>query len=193
MNTTVAPRKHTSLWLIACMILAAAITRVLPHPPNFTPLGAMALFAGATYRDRRLALLVPLAALLLSDYLIGQVMGTGFGFYSSQIFVYAAFVMITLLGRVLTNHRRSPLRIVGMSLAVSTLFFVVTNLGVWIASGMYPRTVAGFSQCFVQAIPFFGNTVAGDLVYVTVLFGGLAFVESLTTETENVTSVNEEA
>lgn len=193
MKPASTPRTRTSLWLVAGMILAAAITRLLPHPPNFTPLGAMALFAGATFLDRRLALLVPLAALLISDYLIGQVMGSGFGFYSSQIFVYAAFVMITLLGRILTTHRRSPLRIGGTSLVASTLFFVVTNLGVWLASGMYARTFAGLSHCFVQAIPFLGNTVAGDLMYVTALFGGLAFVESLTTQQENVPSVSDEA
>ena len=178
MKTSERQKTRTSLWVIAGLVLAAAITRFVPHPPNFTPLGAMALFAGATLLDRRLALLVPFAALLVSDFLIGQIQGTGFGFYSTQVFVYTAFAMITLMGRALQQHRRSALRIGAMSLAASTLFFLVTNLGVWLASGMYPRTVAGLSSCFMQAIPFFGNTVAGDLVYATALFGGLALVES---------------
>ncbi len=192
MTTSDTRLTRNSLWVIAGLILAAAITRLLPHPPNFTPIGAMALFAGATLRDRRLALLVPLAALLVSDYLIGQMWGTGFGFYSTQIFVYAAFLMITLLGRALQQHRRSPLRIGGTSILASSLFFVMTNLGVWLASGMYPRTIAGLSQCFVQAIPFFGNTVAGDLVYATALFGGLALFQVFMTEDETVRAVGED-
>ncbi len=170
-----------SLWVIAGMLLAAVAVRLIPHPPNFTPVGAMALFAGAMLRDKRLAMLLPLAALLVSDMLIGRIYGPGFGLHRSQLFVYGAFLLITLLGRTLQDRRRNPLRIVTASLTASLLFFVVTNLGVWLTSGMYALTPGELVRCFVQAIPFFGNTLTGDLTFVAVFFGGYALLEKFVT------------
>jgi hypothetical protein len=159
------------LGIIVGLIVAAAAARLIPHPPNFTPVGAMALFAGATLADRRWAMLMPLAALFLSDLVLGS--------HSTLLFVYGAFVLITLLGRTLMNHRRSPLRIGGASLAASVLFFTVTNFGSWISYDWYAATPEGLLACYTAAIPFFGNTVAGDLVYSAALFGGLALIETL--------------
>jgi len=187
MTTLITRSPHVRGWGIAGVLIgvamAVAATRLLPHPPNFTPLGAMALFAGAMLGRRWLALLLPLAALLISDIAIGLgagigvASGPGFGFYRSQLFVYGSFLLITLLGRTLHNHRRSPVRILGASLSASVLFFIVTNFGVWLSSGMYAHTPAELVRCYVQAIPFFGNTITGDLVFSTVFFGGLAYFE----------------
>ena len=150
-------------------ILAAAALRLVPHPPNFTPIGAMALFSGA-YLGRRgaIALVAPLGALLLSDLVLG--------FYRGMPTVYFSVALVVLIGALALRHR-SPLRIGAAALASSILFFVLTNFGMWLSSGFYPRTLAGLEACYVAAIPFFQNTVAGDLFYATLLFGGFALLE----------------
>jgi hypothetical protein len=153
---------------LAGMIFLAAASRLIPHPPNFTPLAAMALFGGAYISDKRLAFGLPLAALLLSDAVLG--------FYRDMIWVYGSFALIVWLGLQLQSRRRL-LPIAGAALAGSVLFFAITNLGVWASGGLYPRTLTGLGTCYVAAIPFFQNTLAGDLVYTALLFGGFALVE----------------
>ena len=153
---------------IVSAILVAAVLRLVPHPPNFTPIGAMALFSGAYLGRRALAFAAPLGALLLSDLVLG--------FYSGMIVQYLAVALAVLLG-ILALQRRSALRVGAAALASSVLFFLITNLGVWALSGMYPHTVAGLQACFVAAIPFFQNTLAGDLFYAALLFGGFALLE----------------
>jgi hypothetical protein len=150
-------------------IAAAAALRLLPHPPNFTPIGAMALFSGA-YLGRRgaIALVAPLGALFLSDLVLG--------FYHGMATVYFSTALVVLIG-ALALQRRSALRIGAAALASSVLFFVLTNFGMWLSSGFYPRTLAGLEACYVAAIPFFQNTVAGDLLFSALLFGGFALLE----------------
>jgi hypothetical protein len=148
--------------LAAFLILAAAFSRLLPHPVNVAPIAAMAL-AGGVYLDKRFALLVPLIALVLSDLVIGL--------YPILLFVYGSFLLIGLLGLWLKSHKK-PLPVFGAALLSSILFFVITNFGVWIIGPeTYPRTLPGLVECYTAAIPFFKNTVAGDLVYTGVLFG----------------------
>jgi len=156
------------LALLTGMIFGAAALRLLPHPPNFEPIGALALFAGAHVDNKRAAFFIPLAALLLSDALIG--------FHSQMFMVYAAFALIVWMGFGLRSRSR-PLPVAGASLAASTLFFIMSNFGVWAFDNLYPRTLEGLVTCYVAAIPFFGNTVAGGLFYAAVLFGGLALAE----------------
>ncbi len=150
-------------------IFAAAAMRLVPHPPNFSPIAAMALFSGAFLPRRALAFVAPFAALVLSDALLG-------GFYAGMHFVYLSFALTVLIGWALAG-RKSPLMIGGAAVASSMLFFVLTNLGVWLFSGMYPLTAAGLAACFVAALPFFQNTLAGDLFFTALLFGGFAFAE----------------
>jgi hypothetical protein len=150
-------------------ILAAAALRLLPHPPNFTPIGAMALFSGAYLGTRgATALVAPLAALFLSDLVLG--------FYHGMATVYFSTAMVVLIGW-LALQKKSPLRIAGAAVASSILFFVLTNFGMWLSSGFYPLTLAGLEACYVAAIPFFQNTVAGDLIFSAILFGGFALLE----------------
>jgi hypothetical protein len=151
-------------------ILVAAVLRLVPHPPNFTPIGAMALFSGAYLGRRALAFAAPLGALLLSDLVLG--------FYHGMATVYASVALIVVLG-AMALKRLSPIRVGAAALASSVLFFVITNFGMWLFSGFYPRTVAGLEACYVAAIPFFQNTVAGDLFYATLLFGGFRIAELL--------------
>jgi len=163
--------------VLASMVGVAALSRLVPHPPNFTPIGALALFGGACFQSRRAAFLVPLVSMLLSDLALGWMHGNlAFGLHRLIPVVYGSFALIVCIGLWLRKHRH-PLPIAGATLASSVLFFVVTNFGVWAMSSWYPKTWAGLAACYVAAIPFFHLTVLGDAFYVTVLFGGLALAE----------------
>ncbi len=164
--------------VLASMILAAAASRLIPHPPNFAPIGAMALFSGACFVSRRMAFLVPLAAMLLSDLAIGLLSGDfSLGFHRLILVVYGSFALIVCLGFWLRRHRKAA-QITGAALASSVLFFVLTNFGVWAFGSWYPKSWDGFVACYVAAIPFFHNTLMGDAVYSSVLFVGLALAEN---------------
>lgn len=151
-------------------ILAAAALRLVPHPPNFSPIDAMALFSGAYLGRRAIAFIAPLAALLLSDAILG--------FYHGMGTVYATVGLVVLIGWWL-QERRTALRTGAAAVLGSVTFFVVTNLGMWLMSGLYPLTYAGFIACYTAAIPFFQNTLAGDLFYAALLFGGFALAQHL--------------
>ncbi|MBI4161532.1 MAG: hypothetical protein HY509_03700 [Acidobacteria bacterium] len=158
------------------IILAAAAMRLLPHPPNFTPVGAIALFGGAWFRDRRAAFAVPLAAMVLSDIVLGLFLYPAEAFHRTMPFVYAALALTVVVGRWV-GPRVAPGRVAAASFAGSVLFFVVSNLGVWAAGGLYPGTPGGLLACYAAAVPFFGNTVLGDALYNLVLFGGFALAQ----------------
>ena len=155
--------------VLLSIVVAAAAARFLPHPPNITPLAALALFGGAHFSDKRLALLVPLAALFASDILLGQL-------WHMDPFVYGSLAAIGGIGLCLRD-RRSVLFVAGAALTSSVVFFVVTNFGTWATTTLYPHTAAGLEACYVAAIPFFRNTALGDLFYTTVFFGGFALLE----------------
>lgn len=156
--------------VLAAMIFAAAASRLIPHPPNLTAVTAMALFAGATLSRPRYACVVPLVALFLSDLLIG--------FYGGMGFVYGAFMVTVGIGLLLRTRRR-PLAIGAASLASSVVFYLVTNFGVWLGSGLYAKSSAGLIACYIAGIPFFRNMVVGDLFYAALLFGGFSLLEQL--------------
>ena len=158
----------TRLIALLSAIAAAAALRLVPHPPNFSPIDAMALFSGAYLGRKTLAVAAPLAALLLSDLVLG--------FYPGMLFQYVAVVLIVLLGAA-ALRKIGVLRVAGAGLASSILFFTVSNFGVWLVSGMYARTLEGLGACYAAAIPFFQNTVGGDLFYAALLFGGFTFAE----------------
>ena len=147
---------HSRLVALLTAIVVAAALRLVPHPPNFTPIGAMALFSGAYLGRKVVAFAAPLGALLLSDLVLG--------FYHGQATVYFSVALIVMLGMVALS-RVSPLRVAGAAVLSSVLFFLITNFGMWLFSGFYPRTITGLEACYVAAIPFFRNTVAGDLFY----------------------------
>ena len=156
------------LVLLVALIVVAAATRMLPgRPPNFSPIEAMALFAGAVFASRYVAVLVPLAAMLISDAVIG--------FHSGMWLVYACMAVIALAGTRLSG-RISTLRVIGFGLGAALFFFIVTNFAVWIGSGMYAPTFNGLVECYVAAIPFFRNQIAGVMVYSAVLFGAHALL-----------------
>jgi hypothetical protein len=154
--------------LIVTMIAAAAASRLIPHPPNMTSIAAMALFGGATLSDKRLAFLVPLAALFASDLVLG--------FHNQMIAVYGSFALVVCLGLWL-QQRKSTITIAGAAITSSLLFFVVVDFAIWVMGDMYPRSFAGLVACYTAALPFLRNQIAGDLLYAAVLFGGFALLE----------------
>jgi hypothetical protein len=151
-------------------IFAAAAMRLVPHPPNFAPIAAMALFSGAQMPKRAMSFVAPFAALLLSDVVIG--------FYSGIGFVYAAFALAVLMGWAIAQ-RQTALTIGAAAVGTSVLFFALTNFGVWASGTIYPHSVAGLEACYVAAVPFFRNTLLGDLTYTALLFGGFGLAERM--------------
>ena len=151
------------------IVLVAAVMRIIPHPPNFTPISAMALFGGASFPNTSVAFIVPLAAMSLSDLFLG-------GFDATMPFVYGSFAVSVCLG-LWIRQRPSVLRIGAAALISAVLFFVISNFGVWLVGGLYPRTAEGLIACYVAAVPFFRQTLLGDLIYTAALFGGFAFMQ----------------
>lgn len=158
--------KAERLQLTAALVLIALGVglRLLPHPANFAPIAAIAIFGGAVL-PRRIAVWVPLGAMMVSDLFIG--------FYTMMPVTWACYVLIALAS---SRWLRRPklARGAALALASSLFFFVVTNCAVWLTSGMYAHTWAGFIHCYVMALPFFRNTAASDLIYTAALFGALA-------------------
>lgn len=156
------------LIVLVGLILMAAASRLIPHPPNLAPIAAMALFGGAYFADKRLAFLLPLGAMLLSDVTIG--------FHALMPAVYGSFAITVCIGFWLRG-RRKLLPIAGATLTSSILFFVITNFAVWVVWDFYPKSFSGLMACYAAAIPFFRNTLMGNAAYALFLFGGFALAE----------------
>jgi hypothetical protein len=166
------------------LIVFAAFTRLFPHYPNFTALGAMAIFGGSVIKDKKIGFLLPLCALLLSDVCL-QLFTSVKGFYGiEQIFVYTAFMVITGLA---TFIRKTNITNIALAAIWSGLiFFLVSNFGVWLISSVYPKTLAGLGACYWIAIPFYNgeitgsfllNSIVGNLFFSGVLFGAYAIIK----------------
>ncbi len=160
-----------SKWFVlVAMIVAAAFSRLIPHPWNFTAIGAMALFGGAYLPSKKLSLLVPILALIVSDLVLG--------FHNTMVFVYLAFLMIVTLGWNM-REERSVLKLASFSLLSSCLFFVISNFGVWFMGGFYSKSFEGLVQCYIAAIPFFENQILGDLFFSSVMFGSYEVIRKV--------------
>lgn len=157
------------------LIIIAALTRLLPHPHNFTPIGAIGLFGAAYLGSRWLALAVPFGALFITDLFLNNVIYAAYydGFtWVTSWWIYTAFALVIVAGRILLHSRVSPQRIVFASLTASVLFFLVSNFSTWAETPLYPKTFAGLMTCYAAGLPFLGNTVLGDLFFSVALFGG---------------------
>ena len=155
--------------LVYFFIFFGAVLRVIPHPANFAPIGAVALFGGV-YLNKRYALFLPLAAMIISDFFIG------FDSMQSRLMVYGSFLLIGLIGLAIRN-RKNIFTVIGGSVLGSTLFYIITNCVIFYSTKMYPHTLAGQLASYTNALPFFRNTLLGDLFYVGVLFGSFELVK----------------
>lgn len=140
------------------VIASAILLRLLPHPANMAPIGALALFGGA-YIDKKYAFFLPILALLLSDMILG--------FHSTMIFVYGSFLITGAIGYFLRKHKTFGALTLG-SLTSSTVFFLITNTGVWLTtpSFVYAKSLSGYMNCLAMGLPFFRYTILGDLLYL---------------------------
>ena len=157
------PSMKTQLLTLSTIIFVLAIFRLIPHWPNVSPVAAMALFGGAYFADKRLAFIVPFVALFLSDLIIGL--------HNSMLFVYAGFGLTVMVGFWLKNRMTITTTAFAV-LASSVLFFLLTNFGAWMTSGIYIKSAEGLMQAYVAGIPFFQNSLLGNGVYAAVIFGG---------------------
>lgn len=164
--------------LLATLIFVAALTRLLPHPPNFSPVAAIALFGGAYFAARHWALIVPLLALLVSDLALAAINGGGYASWFGGVsmwLVYACTALTTVLGFGLRG-RVGGGRVLGYSLLGTAIFFLVTNFGAWLGYPTYPQTLGGLGMAYVAGIPFLKWSLASTLFYAAVLFGGFSLL-----------------
>jgi hypothetical protein len=163
---------RADLALIAFLIGLDVAARLLPHAPNWSPIAATALFAGTILSRRGLALIVPLAALLISDLVLG------FNRWPMFLAVYGALALPAVL-TMSFRRLRAPGMFIPVMAGCSVVFFAATNFAVWAEGDLFPRTLAGLSQCYVAALPFFQQTLIGDLAWAVVLFGGAFLVRKI--------------
>jgi len=143
------------------LVALAVLARLIPHAPNLAPIAAVALLGGTMYKFPK-SLVLPLAAMTISDFFIG------FSPWPITLAVYGSFALTTLLAKFL--QKRDFWKVPAVALASSLLFYVITNFVVWLTSGMYQPTFSGLTYCYINALPFLRNTIAGDMVYSVVLF-----------------------
>jgi len=170
------------LLLIILFIAVIFFGRVLPHPYNFTPLIAVTLLSSYAISNRILALLVPLIGFWLSDLFMNNIIYAGYYsnftiFNSGMIWTYGAIIFVGLMGSSLIKKISSG-KVVLASLSGSTIFYIISNFGVWALSPMYAKSVAGLIQCYSLALPFYGTSLIGDLLYSSLLFGAYQLVFS---------------
>lgn len=163
--------------LAGALTVLSGAARLLPHPPNFTPVGSMSLFAGARLPGW-LAYLLPILVMALTDPLLG-------GYSRATPVIYLSFLISVAIGRRL-SQTASPVRVGAAAFLCSLQFFLLTNAAVWFGSGFYPQTFTGLMSSYLSALPFFGRTLAGDLFFTAVLFGSHAWLRRTSARTERV-------
>lgn len=178
---TIREKKHLRLGVLCAFVLLAALSRMIPHPSNFAPIGAMSLFGAAYFSRKYLAILVPILSMWLSDLVINNLLyGEYFDqfvwFYDGCIWTYSSFVLINIVGFVLLKTVRVK-SLLFSSLMASVLFFLISNFGVWFSTNMYTADFSGLLACYVAGLPFFKNTLLGDIFYVGLLFGSFEYAK----------------
>ena len=171
-----------NLLLIVLFIAIIFFGRILPHPYNFTPLIAVTLLSSYSLSNRLLAIMIPLVGFWISDLFMNNYIYAGYFadftvFNSGMIWTYGAIVLVALMGSSFLN-KISTGKVVLASLSGSTIFYLISNLGVWALSPMYAKSITGLIQCYSLALPFYGSSLIGDLLYSSVLFGAYQLVFS---------------
>ena len=164
-----------NLFLIILFIAIIFFGRILPHPYNFTPLIAVTLLSSYALSNKLLVITIPIFGFWLSDLFMNNVIYAGYYndftiFNTGMIWTYGAIVLVALLGNAFLDKISSG-KVALASLSGSTLFYLISNFGVWAFSPMYAKTLVGLIQCYSLALPFYGTSLIGDLVYCGILFG----------------------
>jgi hypothetical protein len=168
--------KRILFLLIIGLIVSAAVTRLLPHPPNFTPVIAIALVAGAYFYRSAWAWILPLAVMIVSDLALWAIHGYEF-FTARRLGIYTTLLLIVAIG-IPVGRQVGAGRVLLGSLAGAILFFIVTNFAVWASGRLYPMSWEGLLTCYTAAIPFFRHTLLSTLLYSGILFGAIEWARS---------------
>ena len=159
-------KNHKYLLLAVTTIIVLSLFRLIPHPPNFTPILAISVFAGIKFKDNLFSYLVPVFAMLVSDAIIG--------FHNGMIVIYLAIVLSAYISRRFNTINTSVL-------GSCILFYLITNFQVWVMSSSYPKSLNGILECYTLAIPFLGMTLLSTFFYSYVLFYGYSFLSKIQT------------
>lgn len=154
--------KNKKILFITLFITVAALMRLIPHPPNFVPITAIAIFAGVKFNNIKIAYAIPISIMLISDLFIG--------FYTISLFVYLAFILIITYSSFIKKYSIKNI------ILSSVMFFIITNFGVWLMGG-YPKSIEGLVLCYTMAIPFFTNSIIADLFFSAILYYGFEQIE----------------
>ena len=168
--------------LILSLLMIGVVGRLVPHPPNVTPIIAIALLAAHAFKNKWIAILIPLTGMWISDLIINNYLYAGyydkFVFFSNgSLWIYGAILLAVLIGKVLIRSIKLSTVFLS-SFSASFFFFIITNFGVWLSNMMYPKSLLGLIECYTLAIPFFGNALIGDLIYSVALFTSYSLVFS---------------
>lgn len=171
----------TRFLFIASVILLVAFSRIIPHPLNFSPLGAIGLFGAAYFSKKWQAFLIPMVATFLSDLFINNVLYAQYypnftWFYEGFYWQYASYLLITLVG-IFVFKKVNTSRIVIGALSSTAIFFLVSNMGCWVGNPAYPQNMGGLMACYAAGIPFLKATLMGDLFFSGIMFGTFYFAE----------------
>lgn len=178
-------QKKKILWFILAMVLVTALTRLIPHEYNFSPIGAIALFGAAYLWNKKYALILPLLCLFVSDLLLQGKFLTGMAeypaFFSGTVWVYGSFLAIVGLGFYLfKNHKVTTPKVIGGAIMAAVLFFLVTNFASWLTDHQYypVKNFQSLMYAYELGLPFFRGTLVGNLVWSGVLFGSFELLKN---------------
>lgn len=162
-------------YIILSLIIVAMLTRFIPHWPNFTAVGAVALFSGALYRNKIMALIIPIGALFISDLFINNLVyasyQSGFTWFTEGFYwMYAGFILTVLIGQLAVNNKK-PLSILAGGLGSALVFYLLTNFGVWMTGLMYSKGLGGLLTSYTMGLPFLATQALGTVFYSALLFG----------------------
>ena len=162
--------------IISIIILLAAFTRIMPHPPNFSPMAAIGLFGAAHFAKKWQAFLIPLIGIWISDLVINNFVYSSHSsnfvwFYGGFYWQYISYVFIIFAGLFIFNKGISVTNTLGGMVSSSGIFFLFSNFGVWAGGAMYTKNFSGLITCYAAGIPFIHNTIISDALFTTVLFG----------------------
>lgn len=168
--------------VVVLMIIAASVCRFVPHPAGFAPIGAMALFGAAYFKNKFAAFVIPVVTMWISDLVMNNIIFAGtydtfVFFYQGFYITYGAFLLIVAMG-ILTLKTVKIKSVIFSSLGASLIFFIVSNFGVWAATDIYQHNISGLTTCYIAGLPFFRNGIAGDLFFCGIGFGVFEFLKS---------------
>ena len=144
------------------------LSRIIPHPPNFTPILAGIIFLPFIKRDIKFSVFVPLGAMLISDFIIGM--------HSLMLWTYGPIIILSLLSYYFTNAKAS--RIASLAIASPAVFYLISNFGVWINSPMYTKDLSGLALCYINAIPFYANSATACILFCSAFFLIKSFIKN---------------